>query len=432
MDNRRIIQESIDYIEDNLRTELTAQELADKAGFSLFHYYRLFQLATGMPLMQYIVRRKLLNAIYEISRGKKIIDAALEYGFDTHAGFYKAFKRELGCAPSVFMKRHKIRKPFKPNLFQKDMFMMTHKKISELLRFWNLENEPITDIYYENTGEQNHHAYYIGSSYVIKFTANLGELRKHISLSRALTDAGLTAAAPIDTVDGREYTEDNGIWCFVARRLSGSQINAEDLYSGDYHEKAYFVGQIIGKLHTALQNVDAVVDDMDLYDQVAGWAMPQAKRVMALPDNFCMDYTATFGELFAHLPKQIIHRDPNPGNIILCDDRWGFIDFDLSQRNIRIFDPCYAATAILSESLDEAAPGKLDKWLEIYHSIIRGYDSIVPMTPEERAAVPYVVLSIQLICVAWFSEQTNEPELFEINKKMTRWLVDSFAKLQID
>ena len=432
MDNRRIIQESIDYIEANLKTDLTPLELADMAGFSQFHYYRLFQLATGMSLMQYIVRRKLLNALFEISRGKKMIDAALEYGFDTHAGFYKAFKREFGCAPSVFMKRHKIRKPFKPNLFQKDMFMMTHKKISELLRFWNLENEPITDIYYENTGEKNHHAYYIGSGYVMKFTANLGELRKHISLSKALTDAGLTAAVPMATVDGREYIEVNGNWCFVARRLSGSQINAKDMYGCDYKEKAYFVGKIIGKLHTALRNVDAVVDDADLYDQVAGWAMPQAKRVMTLSDKFCMDYAETFGELFTHLPKQIIHRDPNPGNIILCDDRWGFIDFDLSQRNIRIFDPCYAATAILSESLDETDPEKLDKWLEIYHSIIRGYDSIVALTPEERSAVPYVVLSIQLICVTWFSEQPNEPELFEINRKMTRWLVDSFAKLQID
>lgn len=48
----------------------------------------------------------------------------------------------------------------------------------------------------------------------------------------------------------------------------------------------------------------------------------------------------------------MIHRDPNPGNIILCGDNWGILDFDLSERNIRIFDPCYAATAILSESYE--------------------------------------------------------------------------------
>lgn len=432
VDNRRIIQESIDYIEANLKTDLTAQELADNAGFSQYHYYRLFQLATGMPVMQYIVRRKLLNALHEISQGKKIIDAALEYGFNTHAGFYKAFRRELGCGPSAFMKRHKIRKPFKPNLFHEDTYMMNHKKIRELLRLWGLEEETITDIYYENTGEQNHRAYQIGSGHVIKFTANLGELNKHITLSKALANAGLSAAVPVATVDGREYIEDNGLWFFMTRRLRGSQINVEDLYNGNYQEKALFIGQIIGRLHTALRNVDAVVDDADLYGQITGWALPKAKHILPCVGSLSKDYTETFGKLFDQLPRQIIHRDPNPGNIILCHDGWGFIDFDLSQRNIRIFDPCYAATAILSESLNDKDMNRFDTWLDIYHHIIRGYDSIIPLTPEERTAVPYVVISIQLICVAWFSEQENEPELFEINKKMTHWLLDSFQRLKIN
>ena len=51
MDNRTIIQQSLDYIEENLQTEITAAELAAQAGFSLFHYYRLFQQATGLPVM---------------------------------------------------------------------------------------------------------------------------------------------------------------------------------------------------------------------------------------------------------------------------------------------------------------------------------------------------------------------------------------------
>ena len=85
MRNLDIIQNSIDYIEENLKTEIAAQELADKANFSLFYYYRLFQTAVGMPIMQYIVRRKLLHAIYEISHGNKMIDIAMSYGFDTYA-----------------------------------------------------------------------------------------------------------------------------------------------------------------------------------------------------------------------------------------------------------------------------------------------------------------------------------------------------------
>ena len=66
MDNRSIIQKSIDYIEQNLKTEITVQELAGEAGFSVFHYYRIFQSVVGKPVMQYILRRRLLMALYEI------------------------------------------------------------------------------------------------------------------------------------------------------------------------------------------------------------------------------------------------------------------------------------------------------------------------------------------------------------------------------
>ena len=63
---RKMIQDSIDYIEDNIKCDISAQELSENAGFSVFHYYRLFQTAVGLPVMQYILRRRLLNAIYVI------------------------------------------------------------------------------------------------------------------------------------------------------------------------------------------------------------------------------------------------------------------------------------------------------------------------------------------------------------------------------
>ena len=74
-----IIQSSIDYIEDNLKTDITTKELSEMAGFSLFHYYRLFQSAVGMPVMQYITRRRLLHALYDMHCGEKMIEVALEY-----------------------------------------------------------------------------------------------------------------------------------------------------------------------------------------------------------------------------------------------------------------------------------------------------------------------------------------------------------------
>lgn len=103
MENRAIIQKSLDYIEEHLQTDITASELAEMAGFSLFHYYRLFQQATGLPVMQYILRRRLLHGIYTIKEGCSKTDAALSFGFDTYAGFYKAFYREFSSTPAAFL-----------------------------------------------------------------------------------------------------------------------------------------------------------------------------------------------------------------------------------------------------------------------------------------------------------------------------------------
>lgn len=61
-------------------------------------------------------------------------------------------------------------------------------------------------------------------------------------------------------------------------------------------------------------------------------------------------------KLYPLLPKQLIHRDPNPSNIIVdYGEITGFLDFELTERNVRIFDPCYAATAILSETYEDTS-----------------------------------------------------------------------------
>ena len=79
---------------------------------------------------------------------------------------------------------------------------------------------------------------------------------------------------------------------------------------------------------------------------IKDWALPKAKEALDLSEAFCKEYLDTFTDLYPKFPRQIIHRDPNPGNIICADSQWGFIDFELAERNARIYDPCYAATAV--------------------------------------------------------------------------------------
>jgi AraC-like DNA-binding protein len=51
------------------------------------HYQKsLVEKHTGYTLMVYVVKRKLQYALYELVNGNKIIQIAMDYGFDTHAG----------------------------------------------------------------------------------------------------------------------------------------------------------------------------------------------------------------------------------------------------------------------------------------------------------------------------------------------------------
>lgn len=102
MDYTHLIQKAIDYIDDNLLEEITAEDLAKIAGFSTDHFYKLFRSYVGVPIMEYVTRRKLQYALYELNQGKKVIDIAITYGFETHAGFTKAFKKTFGYPPNFY------------------------------------------------------------------------------------------------------------------------------------------------------------------------------------------------------------------------------------------------------------------------------------------------------------------------------------------
>ena len=422
MDNRALIQRSLDYIEENLQTEITAQELAQLVHLSLFHYYRLFRRATGLPVMQYILRRRLLHGVYAISKGSTKIDAALRFGFDTYPGFYKAFCREFGSTPSEFLHSSRAKRPYRIDLMKEEHMTVTHKKAARILQNWDLSGEPITDIYYESTGNKNENACCVGEEFVLKYTANLGKLKKHIEVSKALESIGLLAAVPVKTADGQEYIQDGELYFYLTRRLPGKQLVSHCFGDGD----ARFVGEIIGQLHLALRKIEDCVSEADLLSTLRDWALPRAKAAMDLPEHFCTEFLDTFSALYPQLPRQIIHRDPNPGNIICAEDRWGFIDFELSERNVRIYDPCYAATAVLSETFGASN----DSWLGIYRDILWGYDSVAHLTDEERKAIPYVILANQFVCVAWFAEQDKYAELCETNKRMTAWLIEKFGELK--
>lgn len=102
MDYRACIQQSIDYIETHLKQQMAVEELAALVGFSSYHYYRVFDAYVGLPVMEYIRCRRIAHAAAELASSRRILDIALDYGFDTHAGFTRAFSRIYGLSPEKY------------------------------------------------------------------------------------------------------------------------------------------------------------------------------------------------------------------------------------------------------------------------------------------------------------------------------------------
>ncbi|GGO06812.1 AraC family transcriptional regulator [Saccharibacillus kuerlensis] len=125
MDYTTCIQRTLDHIEDHLKEPLTAEELAALAGFSLYHFYKVFQSRTGLPVMDYIRRRRLAYAAADLTSGRTLLDIALDYGFETHAGFTKAFRKTYGLTPEQYRIHATGRVPERVDLAKLSNYNMT-------------------------------------------------------------------------------------------------------------------------------------------------------------------------------------------------------------------------------------------------------------------------------------------------------------------
>ncbi|MCL2528221.1 MAG: AraC family transcriptional regulator [Defluviitaleaceae bacterium] len=121
MEYEPMIQSVLDEIDKRITDNIGADELARMANYSTYHFRRVFIELTGTPFNIYVTRRKLEYALYGLSQGKRIIDVAMDYGFETHAGFTKAFKKVYGYPPSLYRLHVTASPPVKPSVYNKKL-----------------------------------------------------------------------------------------------------------------------------------------------------------------------------------------------------------------------------------------------------------------------------------------------------------------------
>lgn len=99
---RIYIQRVLNYIEEHLKEELDNTMLAQIAGYSEYHFLRIFRKNIGLTPADYIRKRRISEIVCRIGEERPISDIAFEYGFNSKENFTRAFKKEHNILPTEF------------------------------------------------------------------------------------------------------------------------------------------------------------------------------------------------------------------------------------------------------------------------------------------------------------------------------------------
>jgi AraC family transcriptional regulator len=115
----------LDYIENNLDSEIGENKIAELSASAKGMFQRIFTALTNMTLSEYVRKRRLTQAAAEIQNtDTKIIDIAVKYGYNSADAFCLAFKNFHGVPPSGVRKSNIRIQSFEPLVFK---FMLSVK-----------------------------------------------------------------------------------------------------------------------------------------------------------------------------------------------------------------------------------------------------------------------------------------------------------------
>lgn len=102
-DVQEAVQRMKEYITEHLSEPISLSMLAHAGGYSPWHANRLFKEATGLSPLQYIRTLRLSRAVVSLrGEDRRILDVALDFAFDSHEGFTRAFSQAFGSPPKAF------------------------------------------------------------------------------------------------------------------------------------------------------------------------------------------------------------------------------------------------------------------------------------------------------------------------------------------
>lgn len=271
-------------------------------------------------------------------------------------------------------------------------------RVNNIIKNWNIEENEISKLH--NTVWQ------VGENHVLKVYEDVNMIERNIKIMTILADKNIPAGIIINTKDRYTYAKDDKYCYLLSEKVKGNNITS---IKGNV-KLAREMGKIIARLHVAFKECEKQDEfwENSLLSELKGWikeALEKSGWECISKEKFS-EVEEKLEEVYDSLPTQLIHRDVHLGNFLFNDGEFsGYIDFDLSQKNIRVFDLCYFMLGLLSEQ-DKLETDK-EEWFALLHNIFAGYQEGIILTKEEKQTVPYVMMAIELLFVVWFASQND-------------------------
>lgn len=102
-ERKDVVRAVVDYIEENLKEDISLDIIAGRIGYSKFYLNRIFSESTGITIYRYLQNRRLTAAAEKlVESDESILQIAYEAGYDTQQAFSYAFKQVYQQPPKVY------------------------------------------------------------------------------------------------------------------------------------------------------------------------------------------------------------------------------------------------------------------------------------------------------------------------------------------
>lgn len=269
-------------------------------------------------------------------------------------------------------------------------------------------------------------------AYILKRRTNRTRAWEEYDLLKWLSEHEQSIALFLLTEKGVPWAEYQGSFYVLYPYLEGTPGNELSLLSQPF---ALEIGASLARLHHALGDYGARAEfpGFGLFHEVSSYAWPAVQSYSSQKFHYRLHDLgqAISTELvnpYEALPRQLIHRDFHPANLVFQDDRVvGILDFDRVRIGIRLFDLCYLSSAVLSSGFNESRIR--ERWLSFVQDLIKGYGAVQPLEKTEGYVFLHVIYLIQLLFIAYYLDEGNTG-LADLNLGILFWIFDQHDYLQ--